>query len=147
MDSNYYQTDIDTVEQLPAVASQLLATFPDERFYAFFGPMGVGKTTLIKELCKQLSVSDVVCSPTFAIINEYHDEKETPFYHFDFYRIKSVEEAFDTGCVDYFNSGNYCFTEWTENIEPLLPDHYLRLVFSEKNGLRNLSASIVDELL
>ncbi|MBQ9473918.1 MAG: tRNA (adenosine(37)-N6)-threonylcarbamoyltransferase complex ATPase subunit type 1 TsaE [Bacteroidales bacterium] len=147
METLSFQTEITAVEQLPEVASQLLATFPNERFYAFFGPMGVGKTTLIKELCKQLGVSDVVCSPTFAIINEYHDACDNPVYHFDFYRIKTVGEAFDTGCVEYFNSGDYCFTEWTENIEQLLPDHYLRLVFSEKNEIRQLSVFVVNETL
>ena len=130
------------IEQLPEVARRLLDEFPDERFFAFFGPMGVGKTTLIKELCAQLGVTQNVCSPTFAIVNEYSDAQGEPIYHFDFYRIKKLEEAYDIGYEEYFYSGYYCFTEWTEKIEPLLPDHYLRIDISEQQGTRTLTASV-----
>ena len=129
------------IEQLPDVARRLLDEFPDQRFFAFFGPMGVGKTTLIKELCAQLGVTQNVCSPTFAIVNEYSDRSGEPVYHFDFYRIKKLEEAYDIGYEEYFYSGCYCFTEWTEKIEPLLPDRYLRIDISENNGTRILKAS------
>jgi len=129
------------IEQLPDVARRLLDEFPDQRFFAFFGPMGVGKTTLIKELCAQLGVTQNVCSPTFAIVNEYSDRSGEPVYHFDFYRIKKLEEAYDIGYEEYFYSGCYCFTEWTEKIEPLLPDRYLRIDISENNGTRTLKAS------
>lgn len=132
-------------EQLPAVAQDLLETFPDERFYAFFGPMGVGKTTLIKELCARLGVEDNVCSPTFAIINEYCSGEGEPVYHFDFYRLKSLDEAYDLGYEEYFYSGSWCFTEWTEKVEPLLPDHYLRIDIEERDGERTLNANIINE--
>lgn len=127
-------------EQLPSIARQLLEAFPDERFFAFFGKMGVGKTTLIKELCAQLGVEDNVCSPTFAIVNEYSTVEGDQLFHFDFYRLKNLDEAYDIGYEEYFYSGCYCFTEWTEKIEPLLPDHYLRLTIEEQNGERTLTA-------
>lgn len=130
------------IEQLPDVARRLLDEFPDERFFAFFGPMGVGKTTLIKELCAQLGVTQNVCSPTFAIVNEYSDAQGEPIYHFDFYRIKKLEEAYDIGYEEYFYSGCYCFTEWTEKIEPLLPDRYLRIDIAEQQGTRTLTAEV-----
>ena len=90
------------IDQLPDVARRLFEEFPDERFFAFFGPMGVGKTTLIKELCAQLGVEQNVCSPTFAIVNEYSDAEGEPIYHFDFYRIKNLDEAYDIGYEEYF---------------------------------------------
>ncbi len=133
------------IEQLPDVARRLLDEFPDERFFAFFGPMGVGKTTLIKELCAQLGVTQNVCSPTFAIVNEYSDAQGEPIYHFDFYRIKKLEEAYDIGYEEYFYSGCYCFTEWTEKIEPLLPDHYLRIDIAEQQGTRTLTAEVREQ--
>lgn len=135
--------EFDTIEQLPAVADQLLTTFPEERFYAFFGAMGAGKTTLIKALCTQLGVEQNVCSPTFAIVNEYSDSTGEPVYHFDFYRLKSLDEAYDIGYEEYFYSGCWCFTEWTEKIEPLLPDHYLRIDIIETNGHRTLHAEVI----
>ena len=128
------------IDQLPEVAKRLLAEFPDERFYAFFGSMGVGKTTLIKEICAQLGVEQNVCSPTFAIINEYADRDGEPVYHFDFYRLKNLDEAYDIGYEEYFYSGCWCFTEWTEKIEPLLPDRYLRIEIVEEKGIRTLTS-------
>ncbi len=136
---------IDNLEQLPRLASDLLEEFREERFFAFFGKMGVGKTTLIKALCDQLAVKEVVCSPTFAIINEYTSGEGEPIYHFDFYRLKSAEEAYDIGYEEYFYSGMYCFTEWTEKIEQLLPEHYVRVEMKETNGIRTLIATIVND--
>ncbi len=136
---------IDNLEQLPRLASDLLEEFREERFFAFFGKMGVGKTTLIKALCDQLGVKEVVCSPTFAIINEYTSGEGEPIYHFDFYRLKSAEEAYDIGYEEYFYSGMYCFTEWTEKIEQLLPEHYVRVEMKETNGIRTLIATIVND--
>lgn len=133
--------EINSIEELPEVARKLLETFPDERFYAFFGSMGVGKTTLIKEICRQIGVMQNVCSPTFAIVNEYCDGEGEPVYHFDFYRLKNLAEAYDIGYEEYFYSGNWCFTEWTEKIESLLPDHYLRIDISEHDGKRSFEAS------
>lgn len=138
------KTEIRSIEELPLVAERLLEEFPDERFYAFFGSMGVGKTTLIKELCAQLGVEQNVCSPTFAIVNEYADRNGEPVYHFDFYRLKNLDEAYDIGYEEYFYSGCWCFTEWTEKIEPLLPDHYLRIDIIEQNGIRTLTAETIE---
>ena len=109
--------EFNKIEALPKVAEQLLGEFPEQRFFAFFGKMGVGKTTLIKELCNQLGVKDNVCSPTFAIINEYTTGEGEPVYHFDFYRLKSEAEAYDIGYEEYFYGDGYCFTEWTEKVD------------------------------
>ena len=106
--------------------------------------MGVGKTTLIKELCAQLGVRQNVCSPTFAIINEYAAASGAPIYHFDFYRLKDIDEVYDLGYEEYFYSGCYCFTEWTEKIEEILPDHYLRITLTEQEGRRTLQAVETD---
>lgn len=135
---------IDNIGQLPQVAHKLLETFGNERFFAFFGKMGVGKTTLIKEMCAALGVKDNVCSPTFAIVNEYNAKGE-PVYHFDFYRLKSINEAYDIGYEEYFYSGCYCFTEWTEKITELLPEHYVRVDITENNNIRILKANINEE--
>ena len=136
------EVEIKDIGQLPEVAHKLLDTFSDERFFAFFGKMGVGKTTLIKEICAALGVEDVVCSPTFAIVNEY-DAQGEPVYHFDFYRLKSIAEAYDIGYEEYFYSGCYCFTEWTEKIEEILPDHYVRVELAESDNIRTLKAYII----
>lgn len=135
----------DIVSQLPRVAQDLLDTFPEERFFAFFGKMGVGKTTLIKEICQQLGVIDNVCSPTFAIVNSYSTAQGDPVYHFDFYRLKNLDEAYDIGYEEYFYSNEYCFTEWTEKIEDLLPDHYVRVEIEEINGVRTLTANLKND--
>ena len=139
------QLTFDSTQQLPDVAKRLLNDFGEEHFFAFFGKMGVGKTTLIKELCSQLGVQDNVCSPTFAIINVYSAGNGEPVYHFDFYRLKSADEAYDIGYEEYFYSGCYCFTEWTEKVEGLLPDHYVRVEITENNGIRNLIATTIND--
>ncbi len=101
--------------------------------FAFYGKMGSGKTTFIKEICNQFGVKEVVTSPTFAIINEYKSENSANIYHFDFYRINKIEEAYDLGCEDYFYSTNYCFIEWPELIEELLPENYVQINLVENN--------------
>lgn len=125
------------------MARKLLEAFPEERFFAFFGKMGVGKTTLIKEICAALGVEDVVCSPTFAIVNEYTTAEGEPVYHFDFYRMNSIREAYDIGYEEYFYSGCYCFTEWTEKVEEILPERYVRVEITEEEGRRTLEANII----
>lgn len=109
-------------EQVSAL--DFLRAAEPHRVFAFVGQMGAGKTTFIKQLCEEMGTADVVNSPTFAIINVYEVEKPEPgeIYHFDCYRLKSVREAMDFGAEDYLYSGNYCFIEWPEMIEPLLPD-------------------------
>ncbi len=136
--------EISGIEALPQVAKELLASFPEERFFAFFGKMGVGKTTLIKEMCARLGVPDIVSSPTFAIVNEYATAGGEAVYHFDFYRLKSIGEAYDLGYEEYFYSGCYCFVEWTEKIEEILPDRYLRVELTEEDGRRTLVAEQVE---
>ncbi|MBQ2508887.1 MAG: tRNA (adenosine(37)-N6)-threonylcarbamoyltransferase complex ATPase subunit type 1 TsaE [Bacteroidales bacterium] len=139
------QITFNTVEQLPDVARQLVETFADERFFAFFGSMGVGKTTLIKSICAYLGSEDHVVSPTFSIVNEYSDRGGEPIYHFDFYRLKQIEEAYDLGYEEYFYSGCYCFTEWTEKIEDILPDRYVRVTITERDGTRTLVAEVAGD--
>ena len=138
------EAEIRTLAELPQVARNLLHAFRDDRFFAFFGKMGVGKTTLIKEMCAALGVKENVCSPTFAIVNEYNAADGEPVYHFDFYRMKSVVEAYDIGYEEYFYSGCYCFTEWTEKVEELLPERYVRVELAEDNGVRRLKAELME---
>ncbi len=137
--------EIHNTDQLPQVARNLLQEYSEERFFAFFGKMGVGKTTLIKAMCEVLGVEDNVCSPTFAIINVYSTGEGRPVYHFDFYRLKNAEEAYDIGYEEYFYSGEYCFTEWTEKVEELLPEHYVRVELQEHNGIRTITTQTIDD--
>ncbi|MEI6172594.1 MAG: tRNA (adenosine(37)-N6)-threonylcarbamoyltransferase complex ATPase subunit type 1 TsaE [Bacteroidota bacterium] len=116
--------------ELPGAAGKLLETFPGARVFALYGSMGAGKTTFIKAVCHELGVTDIVQSPTFSIINEYKTTGGTSIFHFDFYRIKKLEEVFDIGYEDYIYSGNYCFLEWPEMIESLLPDDAIRINMS-----------------
>ena len=108
------------------------------RHFAFYGSMGAGKTTFIKALCKAIGVTDVVTSPTFTLVNEYHGKKEM-VYHFDFYRINKPEEAFDFGCEEYFASEGYCFIEWPEKAEIALPADICKVFIKElDNGNREI---------
>ena len=118
---------ISSVEQLSEVSDYLLSMRSEADIIAFYGGMGAGKTTLIKNLCHQMGVTDEVNSPTFAIVNEYVTEEGESVYHFDFYRIKKIEEAYDIGFENYFDSGNLCLIEWPEMIEPLMPEKYIRV--------------------
>jgi tRNA threonylcarbamoyladenosine biosynthesis protein TsaE len=119
---------ISNQEELAKVAADLLQKHADERVFGFFGEMGAGKTTLIKEICRQLGVTATTSSPTFAIVNEYFTEEGEPVYHFDFYRINSIDEAVKIGFDDYLYSGAYCFIEWTEKVEELMTeDDYVRV--------------------
>jgi tRNA threonylcarbamoyladenosine biosynthesis protein TsaE len=130
-----FQTQVSDLSQLQKTAELLLENFPEERVFAFYGAMGAGKTTFIKAICKELGSEDYVTSPTFALINEYSTSSGSVIYHFDFYRIKKIEEAFDLGYEDYIYSGNYCFIEWPEMIESLLPAGIVevRIKETEKN--------------
>jgi tRNA threonylcarbamoyladenosine biosynthesis protein TsaE len=130
-----FQTQVSDLSQLQKTAEALLENFPDKRIFAFYGAMGAGKTTFIKAICKELGSADYVTSPTFALINEYTTSVGSVIYHFDFYRIKKLEEAYDLGYEDYIYSGNYCFIEWPEMIESLLPEGIVevRIKETEKN--------------
>lgn len=124
------------VDELPAVARDIIASFPHSRIITFFGSMGAGKTTFIKALCGELHVSDTVNSPSFAIVNEYAIPSGGVAYHFDFYRQKEVGEAYDMGYEDYFYSGNYCFVEWPEKIEGLIPEDHLKITIEVLSDLK-----------
>ena len=122
---------IEKIEEIDAAARTFIDAMGDRRVFAFYGAMGVGKTTFIKALCKALGVEDIVTSPTFAIVNEYRSAQGEPVYHFDFYRIRKLSEAFDMGCEEYFQSGNLCFIEWPEIVEEALPDDPVRVPLTE----------------
>lgn len=116
--------EIPSLEALPEAAGKFVELMGDETVYAFHGEMGVGKTTFIRQLCRALGVEeDLANSPSFSIINEYRSDTTAELmYHFDLYRLDSVEEALEIGVEDYFDSGALCLLEWPERIEPLLPD-------------------------
>ena len=129
-----------SLNDLPKIAQLLWQDFNTENVFAFYGKMGSGKTTFIKEICKFLGVKDVITSPTFALINEYSNPENRKIYHFDFYRIESPEEVFDFGYEEYFFGGSKCFIEWPELVENLLPESHVKIrIQVEKNGDRNFS--------
>lgn len=137
---------VNGVDDLGKVSECLVEMSRECPVVAFYGPMGAGKTTLIKNLCHSLNVTDEVNSPTFAIVNEYLTDEGEPIYHFDFYRIKKLEEAYDIGYENYFFSGNLCMIEWPEMVEPLLPDSYVRVEISlgEDDDSRIITCSYIN---
>ncbi len=112
-----------TIDQLESVAQQIIAQQP-QKVILFHGEMGVGKTTLIKQLCENLGVLEATSSPTFSLVNEYEIANNQLVYHFDFYRLQNEMEALDMGADDYFYSGNWCFIEWAEKIPNLIPEEH-----------------------
>ena len=121
---------IKDIEHIREAAREFIENMGESRVFAFYGKMGAGKTTFVKAVCEELGVKDVITSPTFAIINEY--EGDETIYHFDFYRIKKLEEVYDMGYEDYFYSGALCFIEWPELIEEILPDDAVRVSITEQ---------------
>lgn len=122
--------EITDISRIGAAAQQFVAQMGTGRVYAFYGPMGAGKTTFIKAVCEALGVTDVVTSPTFAIVNEYQTQEGGTIYHFDFYRIRRIEEVYDMGYEEYFYSGAPCFIEWPELVEELLPPDVVRVTIA-----------------
>ena len=114
---------INSLADINDAAKKFIENMGDGKVFAFYGKMGAGKTTFVKAVCEELGVDDVITSPTFAIVNEYTSSKTgESIYHFDFYRIKKLEEVYDMGYEDYFYSGSLCFLDWPELIEDLLPE-------------------------
>ena len=132
---------IQSLEHIHEAAREFIAAMGDNTVFALYGKMGAGKTTFIKALCQELGVEDVVTSPTFAVINEYRsDIAGELIYHFDFYRIKKLEEVYDMGYEDYFYSGALCFIEWPELVEELLPGNTIKVTIEElEDGSRKLT--------
>jgi len=116
-----------TLNNIQEVAQQLLSLLDGNKIIAFYGEMGSGKTTMIKAMCERMDCVDVINSPTFSIVNEYFTKDGATLYHFDFYRLKNIREALDIGVEEYLYSGNFCFIEWTEKIEPLLPENHVNI--------------------
>ena len=123
---------ITSIDKIGEAAKEFVAAMGDRKVFAFYGKMGAGKTTFIKAVCEELGVEDVINSPTFAIVNEYVDGHGEPIYHFDFYRIKNLQEVLDIGYEDYVYSGNLCFMEWPELIESILPEDAVKVIIEEE---------------
>ena len=122
---------IQDLAHINEAAKAFVENIGDHTVFAFYGKMGAGKTTFIKAICEELGVEDVITSPTFAIVNEY-TAQDGPVYHFDFYRIKKIEEVYDMGFEDYFYSGALCLIEWPELIEEVLPEDAVKVTIEEK---------------
>lgn len=127
--------------ELPALVSEALVFSDRLKIWAFFGELGAGKTTFIREMCSKLGVGENVSSPTFSLINEYTAENHSKIYHFDFYRIKSSQEAVEIGCVEYFESGSLCLIEWPEKILNLLPHPHLKIEIKVELSQRRFTFS------
>ena len=131
---------IESLDTIHEAAKLFINNIGNNNVFAFYGKMGVGKTTFTKAICEVLGVQDVITSPTFAIVNEYTDGNGNPIYHFDFYRIKKLEEVYDMGYEDYFYSGNLCLLEWPELIEDILPENAVKVQIEEQpDGTRIVS--------
>ncbi len=127
---------------LPAIAKEIIGVSEGKKIYAFYGSMGAGKTTLIKQICKHLHVKDNISSPTYAIINEY-STVANPIYHMDLYRIEKEEEILDLALEEYFTNKVYCFIEWPERVEFLLPDFRVNVYIEvEKDQSRKITVKI-----
>ena len=127
---------IQSIDTIHEAAREFIQHIGEARVFAFYGKMGAGKTTFVKAVCEELGSTDVITSPTFAIVNEY-TAPSTPIYHFDFYRIKKLEEVYDMGYEEYFYSGALCLIEWPELIEDILPDDAVRVTIeAQPDGSR-----------
>ncbi|MBR3615326.1 MAG: tRNA (adenosine(37)-N6)-threonylcarbamoyltransferase complex ATPase subunit type 1 TsaE [Bacteroidaceae bacterium] len=129
-----YTITINGIEDYPQAAREFVELLDKGRIFAFYGKMGSGKTTFIKSICEELGVEDSINSPTFAIVNEYEDRNQNTIYHFDFYRIKSIEEVYNMGYEEYLYGDAICFMEWPELIEELLPEETVKVFVEETEG-------------
>ena len=130
---------IDSLDHIHEAAREFIAAMGDNTVFAMYGKMGAGKTTFTTAVCECLGVEDVINSPTFAIVNEYRSDSGELIYHFDFYRIKKLEEVYDMGYEDYFYSGALCFIEWPELVEELLPGNTVKVTIEEnEDGSRTV---------
>lgn len=131
------------ISDLQQITKEILEANPEERIFVFDAQMGAGKTTLITQMCHYLGVGDEVASPTFAIVNVYQGKDFMEIYHFDFYRLEKVEDAFEIGFYEYFDSGNYCFIEWPDIIKDHLPEQFVKIQILEKEdpNLRDIMVS------
>jgi tRNA threonylcarbamoyladenosine biosynthesis protein TsaE len=128
---------IENLNSINIAAQDFIKKIKNKKVFAFYGEMGAGKTTFIKAICENLGVEDMINSPTFSIVNEYLDADGNIIYHMDCYRIEKESEATDIGVTGYLYSGNYCFIEWPEKIERLLPDDIVKVKIAEtENGTR-----------
>ena len=137
---------INSLDNIHEAAKQFIAAMEDNTVFAFYGKMGAGKTTFIKAICEELGVTDVINSPTFAIVNEYRsDETGELIYHFHFYRIQKLDEVYDMGYEDYFYSGALCFIEWPELVEEVLPGDAVKVIIEEgEDGTRSVCLENMD---
>ena len=131
---------ITSLDSIQDAARTFISQMGDRKVFAFYGHMGAGKTTFIKALCVAMGVEDVITSPTFSLVNDYTDRNGNSIYHFDFYRIKKLEEVYDMGYEDYFYSGSLCLMEWPELIEELLPEDAVKVTVTEQaDGSRTVN--------
>ena len=128
------QLKIKNLENIQTIANDFIRLIGNHKIIAFYGGMGAGKTTFIKSLCKSLGSNDVVVSPTFAIVNEYLTSNSDSIFHFDMYRIDKIEDALNIGTLEYFESGSFCFIEWPEKIESILPETCLKVQIEETDN-------------
>lgn len=129
---------INSIDALPQAATEFLQALSGKRIFAFHGELGAGKTSFIKALCTRLGVKDAMSSPSFSLVNEYHGKDGNPVYHFDLYRLRKAEEAFDIGFEEYLYSGNYCFVEWPEKAEEFLPEETVHVFIRDLGGSREI---------
>jgi tRNA threonylcarbamoyladenosine biosynthesis protein TsaE len=138
MFSTMQNIEINSLKELNSAAQRFISVTKGNRKFAFYGPMGSGKTTLIKAICKELGATGLVTSPTFALVNEYSLSNGELLYHFDLYRINSVEELYDLGYEEYFYGNDYVFIEWAEKAETLLPDSTIKVMLEETGPHKRL---------
>ncbi len=127
---------VNCISELKSVALQLIQYKKNKNIICFYGEIGVGKTTFIKEICKNLLVDDNVSSPTFSIVNQYKTKQNKIIYHFDFYRLETEEEAYDMGYEEYFFQNDLCLIEWPEKIEGLIPEDIIKVILTKKGEQR-----------